>query len=113
MRVLVCGGRKFNDYDLLVLVLDAISITVIIEGEASGADSLARRYGVSKGIEVRRCPADWNTIGRAAGPIRNQRMLDEERPDLVVAFPGNKGTADMIRRARKAQVPVIDVASML
>jgi hypothetical protein len=50
--------------------------------------------------------ADWNTHGRAAGPIRNQRMLDEVKPELVVAFPGGRGTADMVRRAREAGVNV-------
>jgi hypothetical protein len=50
--------------------------------------------------------AQWKKHGRAAGPIRNQRMLDKGKPDLVVAFPGGRGTADMIRRAERAGVPV-------
>jgi hypothetical protein len=56
--------------------------------------------------------ADWEKLGRSAGPIRNQAMLDEGRPDLVVAFPGHHGTADMVRRARAAGVmrrPCADV----
>jgi hypothetical protein len=54
-------------------------------------------------------PADWAKHGRAASPIRNQQMLDEGRPNLVVAFPGGRGTADMVRRARSAGVEVIEV----
>ena len=54
--------------------------------------------------------ADWAKHGRKAGPIRNQRMIDEGRPDLVVAFPGGTGTADMVERARVAGIRVIEIA---
>jgi acyl-CoA synthetase (NDP forming) len=54
-------------------------------------------------------PANWKKHGKSAGPIRNQLMLDVGKPDLVIAFPGGSGTADMIRRARKAGVPVKEI----
>lgn len=114
MRILVCGSRHFQDYDLLKEVLDAYSITCIIEGEARGADTLARLYGERHGIPVSRFPADWKTYGRAAGPIRNTQMLREGKPELVIAFrgPNSRGTQDMINQAEKANVPVriIDVS---
>ena len=73
---------------------------VVIHGGARGADDLARQWGeISVGIEGVEFRADWTAHGKAAGMIRNQRMLDEGRPDLVVAFPGGRGTADMVRRA--------------
>jgi len=53
--------------------------------------------------------ADWHLHGKAAGPKRNQRMLDHGRPKRVIAFPGGKGTADMVDRARVAGVDVIEV----
>ena len=53
--------------------------------------------------------ADWDGLGRKAGPIRNQRMLDDGKPDLGIAFPGGRGTADMVRRAREAGVETIQV----
>lgn len=53
--------------------------------------------------------ADWNAHGRSAGPIRNAKMLAEGKPDLVVAFPGGKGTAHMVGIARKAGVPVVEM----
>jgi len=53
--------------------------------------------------------ANWAGLGRKAGPIRNQEMLDQGRPNMVVAFPGGRGTADMVRRARGAGVEVIEV----
>ena len=119
MRVLVCGGRDYNGVLAVAGALDDLlsehGELVVIQGGAAGADAFAKNWvGVArshghrvKGIEVR---ADWNKHGRAAGPIRNQRMLDEHKPDLVLAFPGGRGTADMVRRAEAAGVPVVTIA---
>lgn len=112
MKVLVCGSRNFNDMGLLTRVLDNIrrdtSIEEILEGEARGADSLAREYGQLQQIPVRKFPADWGKHGKAAGTIRNTQMLVEGKPDLVVAFlaKDSKGTKNMIEQAQKANVPV-------
>jgi hypothetical protein len=84
-------------------------IDVLIEGEAPGADTLAREWATEQGIPVERYPADWNRHGKAAGPIRNRRMLVEGKPDLVVAFPGGRGTANMISQAEAAGVKVLKV----
>ena len=111
MRVLVCGGRDFMDRTWLFRELDALrsdrGVTIIISGCARGADTLGIEWAEARGVEVARFPADWNTHGRAAGPIRNQQMLDEAKPDLVIAFPGGRGTADMVRRARAAGIELI------
>lgn len=116
MRVLVCGGRDFNNYDLLNRELNEIrfkdvdrDFTCIIEGEARGADVLSRLYAERNGIPVEPFPADWDKYGRSAGSIRNLQMLTEGKPDLVVAFPGGKGTANMIAQAKKAGVKVYEV----
>lgn len=82
---------------------------IIISGMAKGADSLAIDWAVVNWLRWEEYPADWETHGKAAGLIRNQQMLDEGKPDLVVAFPGGRGTADMIRRAEKAGVEVIKI----
>lgn len=111
MRVLVCGGRDYWDWrkvsDTLRNLHDRTPIDIIIHGCASGADTLAARWAFLAGIREYTFDADWETHGRAAGPIRNQRMLDDGRPDLVLAFPGGKGTADMMRRARERGVEVV------
>ena len=113
LRVLVCGGRDYTDRDRVYRELDAVrrrrnDITVL-EGGAFGADYYARGWCMSGGALCETYEADWQAHGRAAGPIRNQEMLDEGKPDLVIAFPGGRGTADMIRRARAAGVEVVEV----
>jgi hypothetical protein len=113
MRVLVCGGRDYKDKAFLDAKLSALNeetpFFVLIQGGAGGADYFARNWGWDNDIDVMHFKADWNKYGRAAGPIRNQQMLDEGKPDLVLAFPGGRGTAHMIRIAREAGVEVIEV----
>ena len=83
--------------------------TLIIQGAARGADTLAKVAAIYLGIPWQSFPADWDAHGKKAGPIRNQQMLDE-KPDLVIAFHPDTGctpgTLDMISRARAAGVPV-------
>jgi len=82
---------------------------VLIHGGARGADRAADEWAVVSWVVVEEYKADWKNDGRAAGPIRNQRMLDLGKPDLVIAFPGGRGTADMVKRARKAGVEVMEI----
>ena len=110
-RVLVCGGRDFLDGARVGVVLSAIEPGIIIEGCARGADALAEDYARAHGVPIEHYPANWERDGRAAGYIRNRRMLAEGKPDIVVAFPGGRGTADMVRQATIAGVAVISSAS--
>jgi hypothetical protein len=114
MRVLVCGGRSYDNRDRLFSVLDQISrdtfpIGLIIHGGAPGADTLAKQWAESRRVTYWAFPAQWAKHGPAAGPIRNAEMLEEAEPDIVVAFPGGSGTADMKRRAVIAGVKVLEV----
>ena len=109
-RVLVCGGRDYADWGTLDSVLDLVNPAVVIHGAARGADSLAGRWAREMhGVTEEAFPADWDKHGKSAGPIRNQRMLDDGKPDMVVAFPGGAGTADMVRRSRAAGILVLRV----
>jgi YspA, cpYpsA-related SLOG family len=122
MRLLVCGSRTWTDRPRLWQVLDRLvsahgdrQVTVI-EGDARGADRLAGQLARRRGWRLERYPADWSGEGRAAGFRRNARMLREGRPDVVVAFTvgplhESRGTADMVRRAQEAGVPVHLVTS--
>lgn len=109
MKVLVCGGRDFADADLLEEVLDGVhdgeeKISLVVHGGCSGADTLAGKWAKRRGVKCVEVKAHWFIYGRRAGPIRNQKMLDEYKPDCVFAFPGGGGTQDMIDRACAAGV---------
>lgn len=116
MKILCCGSRFWTDDQTIVNAIinhaTMFEDTIIIEGEARGADTLAKVSAERMGIQVKGYPADWNTHGKSAGVIRNQKMLDDN-PDigLVLAFTDNietsKGTKDMVTRALKKGIKVV------
>lgn len=121
-RVLVCGGRDFSDRQTMYKVLGQLhaerGFTMLINGGARGADAMAGHWGLSFGLNVLTINAEWDTYGKAAGPIRNAKMLEAGKPELVVAFPTgrleeSKGTRDMVTKAVAARVPVIVVRNGL
>jgi YspA, cpYpsA-related SLOG family len=107
----VCGGRDFKDKNWIRRQLQYLDetkgIDLIIHGCASGADSISGEWAKSHAIPVREFPADWDKYGKAAGPIRNKQMLTESEPDAVLAFPGGKGTANMIKQATEFGIDVL------
>lgn len=111
MKVLVCGSRGFTSKRMIGAVLDGLNDgrpLTIIHGAARGADSIAGEWAAHRGVAVEKYPADWSAHGRRAGYIRNAQMLDEGKPDVVLAFmvpEGSKGTQMMVDLARKAGVP--------
>lgn len=125
MRVLVCGGRNYGAAHLgrevaeaqgarFAQVMDRLHaakpISCVIEGGAAGADHLAMAWALERGVGHEQYLADWEAQGSFAGPARNAQMLAEGKPDLVIAFPGGRGTADMVKKARKAGVEVVEIA---
>lgn len=120
-RVIIAGSRYFCNYKKLVAKCDAILANkindpncevVVVSGCAQGADKLGERYAWSRQLKVEKYPADWENLGKAAGPIRNEKMA--QNADALIAFPlygvHNRGTQDMIHRARQHNllVRVID-----
>lgn len=112
MRLLVCGGRNFADAEKMdaklrsILRDGAMTPHTIIHGGASGADTLAGEWAALNGCLCEVYPADWSNHGRAAGPIRNRQMIVEGRPHAVLAMEGGKGTANMVKQAIAAGLPV-------
>lgn len=112
MKVLVCGGRSYDNKKYLDEVLDMIHvedpITCLVHGDASGADTLGDLWAMTRKVDRARYPAEWDKYKHAAGPIRNALML-KENPDieLVVVFPGNAGTRNMRAKAEKAKIDVL------
>lgn len=130
MRVLVCGGRKYRDRGAIYRFLDDLHRRhpdlVIIHGKAPGADELADAWARSRKVPVLPFAADWDDLNArplalrrrknggyynaAAGSIRNAKMLREGKPHLVAAFPGGKGTKNMMELAKSADVPIVQPA---
>lgn len=128
MRVLVCGGRRFGWHELeeswtedqrkneernfvdrtLTEFHSVHPFSLLMQGGASGVDSIAQWWATERGIKTKTYFANWNE-GKSAGPRRNARMLEEGKPDVVIAFPGGVGTADMVSKAREAGVLVLEV----
>ena len=123
MNLLVCGGRDCSRTDVWNWLernahleiahamgrYSSVTLKTLIHGGARGADEGAAAWGRSEGIKVIDYPANWRKHGARAAPIRNQRMIDEGKPDIVIAFPGGKGTFEMLRRAEAAGIPIIKV----
>lgn len=128
MIILVTGGRNFGnlrnhdngpitDADLirsrlaertlLRQTLDDLHathpISMVLQGGAKGADRCAQEWASQRGVKSKAYFAHWVRHGKAAGPMRNQLMLEEGRPDMVIAFAGGRGTADMVERTVSAQ----------
>lgn len=109
MIVLACGGRDYDDQPSVYKALDAIHkdhpITKLIHGAARGADGLAAQWAADRDVATIAVPANWERLGKSAGMVRNQQMLDLG-PDLVVSFPGGRGTLNMRKLAKEAGVGV-------
>jgi len=112
MRICICGGRDLDNYAYvrwsLNHLINTASRPTIITGGARGTDTLAIHWADEYHLETEVYPANWQKYGRSAGYIRNEQMLDTGL-DLVIAFPGGKGTAMMVDIAKRAGVEVIIV----
>lgn len=103
MKTIIAGGRDYHNYDTL---LEAIAecnwqITEVVSGGAKGVDALGEAYAVDKNLPLHIYAADWETHGRAAGPIRNRKMA-ENAVALIALWDGrSKGTKNMIETATK------------
>ena len=113
-RIIICGGRHFNDYNALESLVDSVLAekgltnkeAEIVSGHCEGADILGELYANKHNIACKVFPAEWTKYGRAAGPIRNSQMVkyaSESPTPIVIAFvsPRTKGTTDTINKATK------------
>jgi len=111
MRLLVCGGRDYFDWDHFRLRMSQVDarhhIVTIIEGDAAGTDRLAKAWAIEHGRGLETYRADWDgPLGKRAGSERNYRMATEGRPNAVLAFPGGRGTRNMMGVARMLGITV-------
>ena len=125
MQIIVTGGRDYQDMIKLSEVLDKLGATLIIQGGATGADSLALEYAKSKGLPYITYEADWDDLSQPdarikytrfgkpydaqAGHRRNYKMLSENKTATVVAFPGGAGTRNCVMSAKKLGMKIFIV----
>lgn len=110
MRIMVTGGREFNNYTLAKATLDKYlkQTDTLVHGGWRGCDLLCAKVASEIGAETEEHKADWNKYGRAAEPIRNKEML-KSGIDLVIAFPGGKGTNNAIKTAQAFGTPIVKI----
>lgn len=110
--VIVSGGHDYTDWDYVYHVLDGehkrSAIRLVVEGGAEGVDEMARDWARMRGIDRTTCWANWVRDAKAGGPIRNSRMLKESNASGAIILPGNRGTADMYDKARRARIELCD-----
>ncbi len=103
-KILVTGGRDYTDEKFIFETLDRLhrkhNFTCLIHGDAQGVDKISERWAINNDVPVESHPANWELHGKSAGPIRNSEML-KSNPTMLIAFPGGKGTADMVKKAQK------------
>lgn len=114
-RIVVCGSRGFEDYQAFQRCMDVLLRSLdepmeLVSGHASGADRLAERYASENSIPIHIIRPDWKTYGKAAGPIRNRKMLEytsAETPVVIAFWDGeSRGTKHTIDAARSMDINV-------
>jgi hypothetical protein len=109
MKIIVTGGRNYNNPNKVDEVLSRLNPTEVIHGACSGADELAMRWAISNQVKHTPYPADWGRYGYRAGPVRNRLMIISNPDATLVAFPGGKGTANAIGVAESINLNIIKV----
>lgn len=108
--VCVCGGRQYNDRQFVNNTLDELhrtkTIRIVMHGDAAGADHLAHDWAFNNDIPVMIFRANWAKYGKSAGPLRNGQMTKVGKPNIVIAFPGGRGTENMIKTAEQFCIDV-------
>ncbi len=108
MKTIIAGGRNYslnpedwaslNSYDF---------ISEVVTGGASGVDSAALKWAQDKQFKISIFKANWTSLGKMAGPMRNREMA--QYADALILFPGGKGTESMLKEAQKAQLIIHDL----
>lgn len=111
MKVIIAGGRDFDNSNLLTERMDHYLSKLddnieIVSGCANGADSIGEIYANNRGYRLKKFPADWNKFGKGAGFKRNVEMA--KYADALIAFwdGSSRGTNHMINIAKKERLQI-------
>ncbi len=110
MKVIIAGSRHMP-IDQQYLISKAIKksgfkISEVVCGMAKGADTWGLWWALHHDIPVKRFPADWDTYGKAAGPIRNKQMADYADAAIIFIWDGSRGSENMRVQMEKLKKPV-------
>lgn len=116
MRILITGSRSHDSPEMIHKALDEEtrhifdkSSVTIIQGECpyGGADKFASQWAEINGAVDESYPADFKKLGKKAGPLRNQKMVNSGA-NICLAFPtdDSRGTWDCVKKAKEANIPV-------
>lgn len=106
-KIAFTGGRDYTDDVTVYTVLNVLQPDYVLVGDADGLDRLVRTFCKRLAIPFTKFVADWETHGKSAGPMRNSKLLEEA--ELLIAFPGGRGTANCIQQAQEQGIPVLEV----
>ena len=108
MKTIIAGSRDMTPTleDVRTLNKFLTSISEVVSGTARGADKFGEDWAKAHGIPLKKFPADWNKYGRPAGPIRNKQMAKYADQLIAFLYPDSRGTANMIKQARKLGLKV-------
>lgn len=103
MKTIIAGGRDYHNYDTLLEAIEEsqFKISTVVSGGATGVDALGERYSEEMNLPLQIYRADWETHGRAAGPIRNRKMAENAEALIAVWDGQSRGTKNMIETAQK------------
>jgi YspA, cpYpsA-related SLOG family len=111
-RIIVCGSRSWGDRKLIENTLYDLAVEygcdiTIVHGDAKGADRICEQEAQKAGLLIEKHPAEWGSLGKRAGLIRNE-MMAGLGADLCVGFWDGRstGTAHMMDAARAKGIPV-------
>ena len=106
MRVIIAGSRSIVSFESVRLAIEhsGFQISEVVCGCARGADTLGERWGVERGIPIKRFPADWQRFGRSAGFRRNSDMAQYAEALVLIWDGSSRGSASMLRLARERRL---------
>ena len=107
MKVVIAGSRGINDYEVVAQAVaeSGFEVTLVISGHARGVDLLGEQWALKHDKPYLRMPADWQTYGKSAGPIRNQRMGEFADAAVIVWDGKSRGTRNMTDVMRRLDKP--------
>ncbi len=109
MKIIIAGGRDFNDYEFLKSCCDGVignRVVEIVSGRCRGADQLGEKYAYQRGFKISYFPANWKEFGKVAGFIRNEEMAKYSNGLICFWDKKSKGTKNMIDLAHKYELKV-------